>query len=94
MGRVWPYTDAHGIVGDKTKHTYEGVIGPKEETVEVPAGKFKTIRVDIKLEENGQQVDITYWFAQDVGFVKQTVDAAGAFFTFFTLELEKLEQKK
>jgi hypothetical protein len=72
------------------KANYAGEI-VKEETIKVPAGEFKTIRVHIKLEQAGQQLDTTYWFAQDVGFVKETVEAAGK---PITLELDKFEQKK
>jgi hypothetical protein len=74
----------------KDKGNFAGEI-LKEETIKVAAGEFKTIRVSLKLEENGQQIETTYWFAKDVGFVKETVDAAGA---SITLELEKFERKK
>jgi Protein of unknown function (DUF3108) len=78
------------VAGEKGTHTYTGEI-QKEESIKVAAGKYETIRVYIKLEENGQQVETTYWFAKDVGFVKQTLDVAGA---SITLELEKFERKK
>ena len=45
-----------------------------EEQIEVPAGKFKTIRVILKAEEKGQVINTTYWFAKDVGIVKQTMN--------------------
>lgn len=77
--------------GEEGKHDYEGEIGAKEETVEVPGGKYQTIRVQIKLEENGQQIETTYWFAKDVGFVKQTLNVAGI---SIMLELEKFDRKK
>ncbi|MBI2804166.1 MAG: hypothetical protein HYX68_04180 [Planctomycetes bacterium] len=75
---------------ERAKHTYAGEI-QREETIEVPAGKFKTLRVLIQLEENGQRVETTYWFAKNVGFVKQTFETAG---TMIMLELEKFERKK
>ena len=62
-----------------------------EEEVVVPAGKYKTIRVAIKLEEKGQVVNTTYWFAKDVGFVKQTVDAPGL---NILIELQQFDPKK
>ncbi|HZZ80766.1 MAG TPA: hypothetical protein VFE62_19850 [Gemmataceae bacterium] len=79
------------VLGEKGKHDYVGEIGPKEEMVTVPAGKFQAIRVRLTLEENGQQSDSTFWFAKNIGIVKQEVSAPGA---MFTLELEKFESKK
>lgn len=63
----------------------------KEEAVEVPAGKFKAVRVSIRLESKGQTVNTAYWFVKDVGFVKQTVDAAGL---NIVMDLEKFERAK
>jgi hypothetical protein len=63
----------------------------QEETVEVPAGKFKAIKVTMRLESMGQVVHTSYWFVPDVGFVKQTVDAKGP---NIVMELEKYELKK
>jgi len=45
----------------------------KAEDVEVPAGKFKTIRVDLRVEEKDMVVTTAYWFAPNVGYVKQTI---------------------
>lgn len=45
----------------------------REEKVKVPAGEFKAIRVDISMVEMGNKVSTSYWFVQDIGFVKQTV---------------------
>jgi len=76
------------VGAEKGKYSCEA----KEETVEVTAGKFKAIRVAIKLEQGkGQSVNTTYWFVKDVGFVKQTVDAAGL---SIVMELEKFERAK
>ena len=47
-----------------------------EEEVEVPAGKFKALKVAIALESNKQKINTTYWFVKDLGFVKQTVVTA------------------
>jgi hypothetical protein len=57
---------------EKAKYTAEA----REEAVQVPAGKYKALRVDIKMTtDNGAQtVKTTYWFAQGVGIVKQTID--------------------
>ncbi len=64
----------------------------KQEGVTVPAGEFKdAIRVSIRLEGKGQNVNTTYWFVKDKGFVKQTVEAAGL---SIVMELEKYEPAK
>ena len=77
------------IVVGKEKAVY--VAESSEETVEVPAGKFKTVRVDIKLDEGGQTAKISYWFCQNIGFVKQTVEAGPV---NITMELQKHVLKK
>ena len=48
----------------------------KEESIEVPAGKFKAVVVQIKHENAGRK-PTTYWFVQDVGFVKHTYALGG-----------------
>jgi hypothetical protein len=63
----------------------------KEENVEVTAGKFKTLKVTVTLQSKGQSVTTSYWFAKDVGFVKQTVEAGDL---NITMELEKFELAK
>ncbi|MCD4783523.1 MAG: hypothetical protein K8T10_06800 [Candidatus Eremiobacteraeota bacterium] len=40
------------------------------EKVEVPAGKFGTAKVDIKIIQGGQEVPKTYWYAPNIGMVK------------------------
>jgi DUF3108-like len=42
----------------------------KEEEVEVPAGKFKAVRVEMENEINGTVLRTTYWHAPRVGMVK------------------------
>jgi hypothetical protein len=75
-------------VGDeKAKYTADTA----EEEVTVAAGKFKTKRVAIKLNQDGKTVDTTYWFANNVGIVKQTVDVGGL---SVVVELQKFEKKK
>jgi hypothetical protein len=86
VGAKW----AGEITVQKKKLEYTGVI-EAEEMVDVPAGKFKTLRVVLKLEENGTEVITTYWFAKDVGFVKQRVEVGG---NDILLELEKHQGKK
>jgi hypothetical protein len=75
------------VGNDKGKYSCEA----KEESVEVPLGKYRAVRVAIRLESKGQSVTTTYWFAKDVGIVRQTVDAAGL---SILMELEKIEPAK
>jgi hypothetical protein len=64
-----------------------------EEEIEVPAGKFKTVKVvsDAEVVGAGIIVSTTYWFAQGVGVVKQHVNINSM---QFTLLLEKFEEGK
>jgi hypothetical protein len=62
-----------------------------EEEVTVPAGKFKAIPVFVEGESGGMKATNTYWFAAEVGMVKQTIELGGA---KFSLELEKREVPK
>jgi hypothetical protein len=49
----------------------------KEEEVEVPAGKFKAVRVVSKWSLNGRDVENTSWHAPGVGVVKMVTKAGG-----------------
>jgi hypothetical protein len=60
----------------------------KLEDVEVPAGKFKAVRVDIKMLNNNAKT--TYWFVQDVGMVRQTAEVGNI---QLELKLEKYKVK-
>jgi hypothetical protein len=71
----------------KVKYTAE--VG--EETIQLPAGQFKTVRVAIRADIQGQQLTTTYWFAQDVGLVKQTAQLGTV---NMSMELEKFERAK
>ena len=64
-----------------------------EEEIEVPAGKFKTVKVvmDAEVVGAGIIVSTTYWFSQGVGVVKQHVNINSM---QFTLLLEKFEEGK
>jgi len=44
----------------------------KEEEVEVPAGRFRAVRVDSMLKGNGFTLETTDWYARGVGLVKTT----------------------
>jgi hypothetical protein len=60
------------------------------EDVTVPAGKYKAYRVEIETSVAGMNATITFWFAPDVGIVKQTADSTGK----NTVELAKFEAGK
>ncbi|NDH06396.1 hypothetical protein EBX93_10800 [bacterium] len=64
-----------------------------EEEIEVPAGKFKTVKVvlDAEVVDAGIIVSTTYWFASRTGIVKQHVNINGM---QFSILLEKFEEGK
>ncbi len=59
--------------------------------IQVPAGKYKAISVTLTTMDMGQNVTSTYWFANNVGYIKQTVDTPKG---KVTLELEKYDAGK
>ena len=59
--------------------------------VTVPAGKYKAVRVDVEISVAGLNASFSYWFAPDVGVVKQTTDLGGS---KISAELEKYEPPK
>lgn len=81
------------IAVGKEKGTYSCTTA--EDSVQVPAGKFKTMRVDIKFETEDKggksETKVSYWFAENVGFVKQTIAAGNL---KLTVELEKFTPAK
>jgi hypothetical protein len=62
-GDTWEWT--HPI--SKTKRSYKTV---KEEVVEVPAGKFKAVRVETVIDDEGTYTD---WYAPGLGNIKREV---------------------
>jgi hypothetical protein len=72
------------------KMTVKGKAVDTEE-VTVPAGKYKALKADIDRTIPGMQVSATFWFAPDVGVVKQTMTGAGK---ETTLVLEKFDTGK
>jgi hypothetical protein len=67
----------------------------KDEAVTVPAGKFQAIRVVFRHESvhDGLKrvITTTYWFVNDVGIVRQTVEAGDL---KINMELEKFDRAK
>jgi len=66
-GDEWDSTPANAKLGDVTGRTNK-VIG--EEEVEVPAGKFKAVRVDTTISLSGERFVVSHWYAPGVGVVK------------------------
>ena len=63
-----------------------------EDKVKVPAGTYKTATVTgTDLEANGVKLTLKYYFAENVGMVKQVIDIAGQ---KIVIELEKYEPAK
>jgi hypothetical protein len=73
------------------KHKYSGEV-LDEVTIDLdkPLGKVKALRSVIKLESAGKIIETTYWFAHDLGIVKQSFETGGL---AVVLELEKFEKK-
>jgi hypothetical protein len=69
--------------------TFNGVFKAGEESVKVPAGNYRTVTVSGQdLNVNGTKLNLTYYFAEKVGMVKQTMELAGQ---KIVVELEKYE---
>ena len=66
-GDEWDSTPPNAKLGDVTGRTNK-VIG--EEEIEVPAGKFKAIRVDTVISLSGERFTVSQWYAPGVGVVK------------------------
>ena len=64
----------------------------EEDNVKVPAGTYKTATVTgADLKANGVKLNLRYYFAKDVGMVKQVIDIDGQ---KVVVELEKYEPGK
>jgi hypothetical protein len=63
----------------------------KEEEITVPAGTYKAVTSELEVTAGGITVKTRYWFAKDVGVVKQTMDNNGA---TIEMELSKFEKGK
>ncbi|MGC4087518.1 MAG: hypothetical protein QM756_06430 [Polyangiaceae bacterium] len=76
VGAAWPETyTANAILFASSKnqsimYSVSWAIEAVDETVTVPAGTFKCLRVR-RLEPGGIEPDRTYWFARHVGKVKE-----------------------
>ena len=72
------------------QHTVSGREGGMEE-IQVPAGKYRAISTKIDSTVDGKKISTTYWFAPDVGVVKQSMSIPGQ---TFSMELVKFEPGK
>jgi hypothetical protein len=63
----------------------------KFEEVQVPAGKYKAITSTLTTSIKGQNITTTYWFAPNVGIIKQTAMIGPL---NITMELEKFHPAK
>lgn len=71
-GQTWKVNSEIG--GKKLMGTFKS----GEETVEVPFGKFKCVTVTSQdMESGGMKLHFTYYFAENVGMVKQVVEVSG-----------------
>jgi hypothetical protein len=77
-GDTWSYEPA--VPEGVAKRTVTYTMG-KEEEIEVPAGKFKALRVEMSQTIPGAVVEsvprTTYWYAPGVGLVKSATNAGG-----------------
>ena len=64
-GDGWDVDSAAGGLKLKGRFTLKG-----EEEVEVPAGKFKALRVESDMMVNGRPFKATAWYVREVGMVK------------------------
>jgi hypothetical protein len=88
VGTAW--TGKFSLAKEKGEHFYEGKI-VAEEDVKVPAGEFKkALKVQLNLKEGAHEIDTTYWFVNNVGFVKQVFLVSGS---TVVLELESFKKK-
>lgn len=72
-GATWSWKGS-GMMGTPIEET-STVSGP--ESVTVPAGSFKAMRVDSRVTQGGAQVAKSYWYANWVGLVKSTTESGG-----------------
>ena len=84
-GEKWESNTKIGAIELKVKCNLEF-----EEAV-VPAGKFKCAKVHVETEQKGANIITTYWFAPELGMVKQYVDINSK---AFSVQLEKFESSK
>jgi hypothetical protein len=73
------------------KENVKGNFAVAEVDVTVPLGKYKAYESKSTFKSGDQDITITFWFAKDVGMVKQVLKSGS---TEFVVELEKFEPAK
>jgi hypothetical protein len=72
--------------------TFRGSFKIEEKEIKVPAGSFKTVQiVSTDLEVNALKTNITTFYAEKVGMVRQIIESGNA---KTEIELEKFEAGK
>jgi hypothetical protein len=69
--KTWTWS---GVIGNETSRLDAAVEG--EETIKVPAGEFKVLRVRVKSTVAGKSGHAVRWYARGVGLVKEEVEIA------------------
>jgi hypothetical protein len=69
---TWEREKPGGGTAVRTTYTARG-----EEDVEVPAGKFRAIRIDSQLEIKSRVLTSSHWYAPGVGLVKMVSTSGG-----------------
>jgi hypothetical protein len=70
-GESW---DIDTKIGGQSVETIKGKLTVGEEEIEVPAGKYKTVTASGEMDINGQPAKFSFWFAENVGIVKLTIE--------------------
>jgi hypothetical protein len=91
-GETWEVSSALGKTDKSAGEVIKATFKAGEEKVEVPAGKYDAITASTDdLVAAGDQMGVTYYFAKDVGLVKEVIEVAGQKVVH---ELEKFEPAK
>ena len=87
VGDIWNWSGYQMKNGDTTEVSIIGeAIG--EEKVELPAGKFNTLKIKVLFEEkDGEKTTLYQWFAPGVGSVKTKVIIEGKGIIQFAMSL-------
>ena len=75
-GKVGDTWESELTIPGSTSIKFKYKLGAEEE-VEVPAGKFKAVRVEAESEQGGATRQTTAWYAPVVGLIKTEVELGG-----------------
>ncbi|MGF1580194.1 MAG: hypothetical protein ACFCD0_12595 [Gemmataceae bacterium] len=71
---------------------YEVKVLSTKDKITVPAGKYKAVKIQLKVYATGETTETIYWFAPDVGMVKQRISISPR--ETLTLKLMKADLPK